>query len=165
MKKYTVILLVADRHGVLTRISGLFAKRAYNIDSLSVGRTHMNGVSRMTIVVECGDDLLEQIEEQLKKLVDVLYVEPVIDRPAVTRELMLVKVGHGGTYSDSARIIEVINVFRGKVVDMAPDSLIVEITGQEEKLNAFLQYTERFGILEVSRTGVTAMLRGGSRTN
>jgi acetolactate synthase-1/3 small subunit len=94
-------------------------------------------------------------------LVDVIEVEAVMEKPAVMRELMLVKVGHGGAgAADSAKIIEAINVFRGKVVDMTPESLIVEITGQEEKLNAFLQYMECFGVLEVSRTGVTAMLRG-----
>ncbi|MDR2091662.1 MAG: acetolactate synthase small subunit [Clostridiales bacterium] len=158
IKKYTIILLVADKYGVLTRISGLFAKRAYNIDNLSVGRTNTPGVSRMTVVVECGDDLVEQIREQLKKLVDVIDAEAVIEKPAVLRELMLVKIRHNG--GGSAHIIEAINVFRGKVVDMTPESMIVEITGEEDKLDAFLQYMQCFGVLEVSRTGTTAMLRG-----
>jgi acetolactate synthase-1/3 small subunit len=160
MKKFTIILLVADRYGVLTRISGLFAKRAYNIDNLSVGRTNEKGLSRMTVVVECADELFDQIKEQLRKLVDVVAVEAVMEKPAVMRELMLVKIKHKGAGADSAQIMEAINVFRGKVVDMTPESLIVEITGQEDKLNAFLQYMECFGISEVSRTGVTAMLRG-----
>ncbi|MDR1906471.1 MAG: acetolactate synthase small subunit [Clostridiales bacterium] len=160
IKKYTIILLVANKHGVLTRISGLFAKRAYNIDNLSVGKTNVEGTSRMTVIVECDDELIDQIREQLKKLVDIIEVETVMEKPAVMRELMLVKVKHNGDGADSAHVIEAINVFRGKVVDMAPESVIVEITGQEDKLNAFLQYMKGFGILEVSRTGVTAMLRG-----
>ncbi|MDR3262806.1 MAG: acetolactate synthase small subunit [Clostridiales bacterium] len=157
-KKFTVLLLVYNRHGVLSRIAGLFSKRAYNIDNLSVGKTNDGGVSRMTVVVECGEELVEQIVEQLRKLVDVIAVEAITDKPSVVRELMLVKVRHNA--AASAGLIEAIDVFRGKVIDMTPESVIIEITGQDDKLNAFLQYMDRFGIIEISRTGVTALTRG-----
>jgi acetolactate synthase-1/3 small subunit len=158
-KKYTLFLLVANKHGVLTRISGLFAKRAYNIDNLSVGKTHDAGVSRMTVVVECDEILIEQITQKLRKIVDVIAVETA-PSVSVMRELILVKIKYE---SEKSRMLtEAINVFRGRVVDITAQSVIVELTGQSEKLDAFIKYVEAFGIIELSRTGLTALERGAS---
>ncbi|MDR1939977.1 MAG: acetolactate synthase small subunit [Clostridiales bacterium] len=158
--RYTIFLLVANKHGVLTRISGLFAKRAYNIDNLSVGKTDNPEVSRMTIVVECDESLVEQIIQQLRKLVDVVAVETAQPATSVTRELVLVKIKHD--LRTSGQLMEVINVFRGRVVDMTIDSLIVEITGEGDKLDAFIKYVGTFGIIELARTGLTALDRGAA---
>lgn len=157
-KKFTIAMLVANKHGVLTRIAGLFAKRAYNIDNLSVGKTDDPTVSRMTIVTECDENLIEQIIKQLEKLIDVKYVQIMDNMTYVMRELMLIKIKIGNGMS--TEIMEAINVFRAKVIDMAPGSIIVEITGQTDKLNAFIQYMKRYGIMELSRTGLTALERG-----
>lgn len=157
-KKFTIALLVANKHGVLTRIAGLFAKRAYNIDNLSVGKTDDPTISRMTIVTECDENMKEQIVRQLEKLIDVKFVHILEPHTSVMRELMLLKVKlNGGTHAD---IMEAINVFRAKVLDLSPDSIIVEITGQTEKINAFLQYMKQYDIIEMSRTGLTALERG-----
>ena len=157
-KKFTIALLVANKHGVLTRIAGLFAKRAYNIDNLSVGKTEDPTISRMTIVTECDEGIKEQIVRQLEKLIDVKYVHILEPHTAVMRELMLVKIKlNGGT---SSNIMEAINVFRAKVLDLSPESIIVEITGQTDKLNAFLQYMKQYDTIELSRTGLTALERG-----
>ncbi|MDR3216236.1 MAG: acetolactate synthase small subunit [Clostridiaceae bacterium] len=158
-KKFTLIMLVENKHGVLNRISGLFAKRAYNIDNLSVGATHNPKVSRMTIVVECEEPLLEQIIEQLKKLVDVIAVEVTTSALAVMRELMLIKISHNdGNFTKLTGVIN--DIFRGRVVDITQDSVIAEITGPEDKLNAFIKFAEPMGIIELARTGVTALNRG-----
>ncbi|MDR3293104.1 MAG: acetolactate synthase small subunit [Clostridiales bacterium] len=156
--KHTIFLLVANKHGVLTRISGLFAKRAYNIDNLSVGRTDDPEISRMTVVVECGEALVEQIVQQLRKLVDVIAAEAADPQNTVERELLLVKIKNCA--DTGGQLTEAVNIFRGRVVDMTPDSLIVEITGEEDKLNAFINYVQKFGVVELSRTGVTALERG-----
>jgi acetolactate synthase-1/3 small subunit len=158
-KKFTIALLVANKHGVLTRIAGLFAKRAYNIDNLSVGKTDDPTISRMTIVTECDDNLKEQIVKQLEKLIDVMHVQIMDDTATVMRELMLIKIKMNGL---SSEVMQAINVFRAKVLDMSPDSIIVEITGQTEKLNAFISYMKKYGIMELSRTGLTALERGSA---
>lgn len=159
-KKFTIGLLVANKHGVLTRIAGLFAKRAYNIDNLSVGKTDEPTISRMTIVTECDDSMKIQIIKQLEKLIDVKSVQIMDNGTSVTRELMLVKISlDSGMNSE---IMEAINVFRAKVLDLSPNSIIAEITGQTDKLNAFIQYMNKYGILELSRTGLTALERGNT---
>ncbi|MDR2634960.1 MAG: acetolactate synthase small subunit [Clostridiales bacterium] len=157
--KFTIFMLVENKHGVLNRISGLFAKRAYNIDNLSVGATDNPEISRMTVVVECEEQLLEQIIEQLKKLVDVIAVENTAPSCAVMRELMLIKVRHNsGNFTQLTGVIH--DIFRGKIVDINADSVIAEITGPEEKLDAFIGFAKPFGIIELARTGVTALNRG-----
>jgi len=158
LKKFTISMLVANKHGVLTRIAGLFAKRAYNIDNLSVGKTDDPTISRMTIVTECDDNLKEQIVKQLEKLIDVMHVQIIESTSSVMRELMLIKIKmDNGMNSD---VMQAINVFRAKVLDMSNGSIIVEITGQTDKLNAFIQYMKKYGIMELSRTGLTALERG-----
>lgn len=159
-KKFTISLLVANKHGVLTRIAGLFAKRAYNIDNLSVGKTEDPTISRMTIVTECDENLKEQIVKQLEKLIDVKHVKIMEHSTSVMRELMLIKIKMDNGMN--TEVMEVINVFRAKVLDMSPESIIVEITGQTDKLNAFIQYMNKYQIMELSRTGLTALERGAS---
>lgn len=158
-KKFTIALLVSNKHGVLTRIAGLFAKRAYNIDNLSVGKTEDPTISRMTIVTECDNALKSQIVRQLDKLIDVKSVHIMENSSSVMRELMLIKIKMNGM---SSEIMEAINVFRAKVLDMSPNSIIAEITGQTDKLNAFIEYMQKYGIIELSRTGLTALERGSN---
>ncbi|MDR2267428.1 MAG: acetolactate synthase small subunit [Christensenellaceae bacterium] len=157
--KHAIFALVTNKHGVLMRISGLFSKRGYNIDNLSVGRTENPEISRMTIVVDCEIELLEQIVQQLKKLVDVVAVSVANSHKCVARELMLVKIHHD---TDDRALLEAINVFRGRVVDMATESVVIEITGEYDKLDAFINYVSKFGIIEMSRTGLTALDRGSA---
>lgn len=151
-------VLVANHSGVLSRVAGLFSRRGFNIDSLTVGETHNPDVSRMTIVVEADDLVLEQIKRQVNKLVDVLYVEELEEKSAVFREIALVKVS--GNQHNRASIIEVVDIFRGSIVDVSKDSLIVEITGAGDKVNAFLELISDYGILSMVRTGLTALERG-----
>ena len=162
MTKFTISLLVANKHGVLTRVSGLFAKKGYNIDNLSVGKTENPLYSRMTIVTECENELIEQIVNQLEKLVDVKAVMLFDGVKNVSRELMLVKVKSSG---QNDGVIQAVNVFRAKIIDLTPESLIIEITGETDKLDAFLEYLKTFEILEISRTGLTALQRGKAVIN
>ncbi|MDR0696222.1 MAG: acetolactate synthase small subunit [Christensenellaceae bacterium] len=157
-KKHPIFLLVHNHYGVLTRVAGLFANRGYNIENLSVGCTEKPSISRMTIVVDCSESLLDQLLQQLRKLIDVIAAERADPFNSVSRELMLVKITHSP--ESGGQLLEAINIFRGRVVDMAPESLIVEITGEEDKLNAFIRYVEKFGIIELSRTGLTILDRG-----
>ncbi|MGI6702326.1 MAG: acetolactate synthase small subunit [Christensenellales bacterium] len=159
-KKFIIAMLVNNKHGVLTRIAGLFAKRAYNIDNLSVGKTDDPTISRMTIVTECDESIKDQIIKQLDKLIDVNNVQIMEDSSTVSRELMLIKIRIEDGIQTS--VMEAINVFRAKVIDMSENSIIVEITGPTEKLNAFIQYMKKYGIMELSRTGLTAMERGSA---
>ena len=158
MKRYVISILVENHSGVLSRISGLFSRRGYNIDSLTVGVTKDPEFSRMTIVA-CGDEsILEQIKKQLAKLVEVVAIENCPPSETVVRELALIKVSAGE--SSRAGIIGVANIFRARIVDVAPDSLIIEATGSEEKIAGLIRLLEPFGIRELVRTGLTAMDRG-----
>ena len=160
-EKYLFSLLVRNESGVLTRISGLFARRGYNIDSLSVGVTEDAAVSRMTITATCDEYMKEQILKQLSKLHDVIIVEAMDLEATVMRELLLIKVNvaQGGR----SEILEAISIFRAKVVDLTPESLTVEITGERNKCDAFVEYLRPFGIAELCRTGITAIKRGAER--
>ena len=156
MQTYLLSALVNNHFGVLTRISGLFARRGYNIKSLTVGETENPDVSRMTIEFFGDEHTLGQIRKQLSKVVDVISVSVLTD--AVSRELYLVKVRAGD--SNREAIKGVAEIFKAKIVDVCPDSLIFEITGEEGKLNAFFDMMKTYGIIEVARTGVTALQRG-----
>lgn len=158
MKRHVISVLVENRSGVLSRVSGLFSRRGYNIDSLTVGVTSDPAFSRMTIVARCDGAVLAQIRKQLAKLVEVTAIEVCPPEETVTRELALIKVSAGGTAR--AGIIEVANIFRARIVDVAPSSLVIEATGSEEKIAGLLRLLEPFGILELVRTGLTAMRRG-----
>lgn len=158
MKKRVLSLLVDNTSGVLSRISGLFSRRGYNIDSLTVGETADPRYSRMTVVVKGDEQILDQITKQLAKLVDVADIKALEEGDCVERELVLVKVR-----ADAANrqdIIAIANIFRANIVDVAMDSLIIELTGNQSKLEAFLKMLEGNEILELARTGITGLSRG-----
>lgn len=156
--RHTISLLVENRFGVLARIAGLFSARGYNIDSLSVGTTDDPDVSRMTIVVKGDHRILEQVEKQLNKLVDVITVADYQETPHLERDLMLVKVS--ADKATRSELIQICDIFRAKIVDVGVDSIIIEMTGDEEKIEALLRMLRPFGIKETCRTGIVAMARG-----
>jgi acetolactate synthase-1/3 small subunit len=148
---------VEDLPGVLNRVTSLFRRRVYNIESLAVGCTEVPGVSRMTIVIEADDDAARRIEANLYKLVNVLRVEDTTWRPTVTRELALIKVRTDQT--TRAHILQLAEVFRARVIDVGPEALIFEITGTRDKIDSLADVLAPFGVLELVRTGAVAMLR------
>ncbi|SJZ34630.1 acetolactate synthase small subunit [Selenihalanaerobacter shriftii] len=156
--KHTVSVLVANKSGVLARIASLFSRRGFNIDSLSVGTTDDPTVSRITIVVAGTNQVLEQVTKQLNKLIDVYKVSDITKDPSIDRDLALIKVKAGS--NTRSEIMQVVDIFRGKIVDVASDSIVVEVTGNEEKVNAIEELLRPFGILELVRTGKIAMARG-----
>jgi acetolactate synthase-1/3 small subunit len=159
MSKHTLSVLVENKPGVLARIAGLFSRRGYNIDSLAVGPTELPEISRMTIVVNVEESPLEQVTKQLNKLVEVLKIVEMEPGAAVTRELLLVKVRADA--ETRGQVLETVQLFRAKAVDVAPDAVTIEITGNPEKLEAFLRVLEPFGVRELVQSGVVAMGRGG----
>jgi acetolactate synthase-1/3 small subunit len=158
MKRYVLSVLVENHTGVLSRVSGLFSRRGYNIDSLTVGETYNPQQSRMTIVVRGDDNILEQIEKQLSKLVEVISIEHCQTTSTVIREMALIKVAATGTNRQG--VIETANIFRAHIVDVATDSVIIEVTGSEDKIASLIRLLEPYGIKELVRTGLTAMERG-----
>ncbi len=160
--KHVISALVENRPGVLAHIAGLFASRGFNIDSLTVGETENVNLSRLTIALRGDEAILEQVRKQLSKIIDVLRVTDLSGQDYVERDLMLIKVSaQAGKRSE---IFEVVQVFRGKVVDIGTRHVIIEISGPEEKLQAFIDLMRPYGIHEVVRTGRVAMLRGSSKT-
>lgn len=158
--KHTLVALMEDKPGVLNRVSSLFRRRNYNIESLSVGHSETPGISRMTIVVNGDERIVEQVVKQLEKLVNVTKVLSVSNQPTVFRELALIKVEAApGTRSE---IMELANVFRARVVDVAAASLTVEITGPEDRVTSLIGLLQPYGIEELARTGRVAMVRGGN---
>lgn len=157
MKKHTIGVLVENHFGVLARVSALFSARGYNIDSLCVGETEDPSVSRMTVVVRGDDRVLDQIIKQLNKLVDTIEVINLTSADFVERELVMIKVAADGKHR--SEVIEIANVFRAKVVDVSNKSMIVEVTGSEGKVEAFIDMMRPFGIEEVVRTGEIAIGR------
>ena len=159
MTRHTLSVLVENKPGVLARISGLFSRRGFNIDSLAVGPTENPEVSRMTIVVSVDKLPLEQVTKQLNKLINVLKIVELDPDNSVQRELMLVKV-HVDNVKRSS-VLEIVTLFRAKVVDVAPDSVTIEATGSKDKLEALLRVLEPFGIKELVQSGLVAVGRGG----
>ena len=155
--KYTISVLVANKPGVLARVASLFRRRNFNIESLTVGTTDREDISRMTIVVNGDLRVVEQVMKQLNKLIDVIKVSDVTEK-SVERELVLIKVK--ATSETRGEIVELANIFRGRVVDVSKDSIIIEITGDEDKIAAFVNLMRQFGIRELARTGMVAMQRG-----
>lgn len=151
-------LLVDNTAGVLSRIAGLFSRRGYNIDSLTVGETADQRYSRMTVVVNGDDQILDQITKQLAKLVDVVDIKQLSEKESVSRELILVKVRADA--ENRQAIIAVADIFRAKIVDVGIDSLIIELTGNQSKLDAFIELLSGYEILELARTGITGLSRG-----
>lgn len=154
----TYVVQVADKPGVLNRVSSLVRRRGYNIESLTVGHTNTPGVSRMTVVVDADPSAAARIEANIYKLVHVLSVENVTSVPTVFRHLALVKVS--ASADTRTQIMQLVDVFRARVVDVAPDSLIIEVTGTDEKIEGLLEILRPFGLLEVAKTGRVAMSRG-----
>ena len=158
MNKKVLSVLVDNTSGVLDRVAGLFSRRGYNIDSLTVGETENPKYSRMTIVVTGDDDILEQIVKQITKLEDVRRVDVLEPSDSVTRELILVKIK--AEPAQRQQVISITEIFRANIVDVAKDSLMIEITGSQSKLKAFLSLVEDYEILELVRTGITGLARG-----
>lgn len=155
--RHTISVLVENKFGVLTRVTGLFSGRGYNIDTLNVGPTQDPNTSRMTIVTRGDDATLEQIVKQLNKLVDVLEVTDFRDYEYIDRELVLVKVSVDS--KSRPEVMQITDIFRAKIVDVQPESLTIEITGNESKVEKFLELMKSFGVLELSRTGQVALHR------
>ena len=158
MRQAVFSILVDNSAGVLSRVAGLFSRRGYNIDSLTVGETQDSRISRMTVAVTGDDDVLEQIQKQLNKLVDVIEIVELPADASVCRELILVKVE--ATVEQRQSVIAIADIFRAKIVDVAPDSLNIELTGNQTKLNAFIELLDGFKIAELARTGITGLTRG-----
>ncbi len=164
MTKHTLIALMEDKPGVLNRVASLFRRRNFNIESLTVGHSETPGISRMTIVVNADHAGIEQVEKQLYKLVNITKVSDVSHEPTVIRELALIKVH--ATAPTRAEIMQLVDIFRANVVDVAAESLTIEITGPEDKVDSLVQLLRPFGIKEMVRTGRVAMVRGSNgRTN
>lgn len=156
--KRTIVVYVEDKPGVLNRVASLFRRRAFNIDSLTVGHTEAPGISRMTIVVDTDELGARRVEANLYKLVNVLRVDDITETPSVVRDLALIKVAADA--DTRSHIMHLVNVFRARVVDVAPDSLIIEITGTEDKIDSLLEVLRPYGVIEMVRTGRVAMARG-----
>jgi acetolactate synthase-1/3 small subunit len=156
--KHTIAVIVENKSGVLTRIAGLFSRRSFNIDSLSVGGTDNPDYSRMTISVQGDRDVLEQVIKQLSKLINVIRVSELDPTESVERELALIKVS--ADKQSRSEIMQIVNIFRAKIIDVSHRSMIIEVTGDEEKIDAFTQMLRQFGIKEVVRTGKISMIRG-----
>jgi acetolactate synthase-1/3 small subunit len=158
--KHTIVTLVEDQPGVLSRVSSLFRRRAFNIESLTVGHTEQPGVSRMTIVVESTEVNVERLIQYLYKLVNVIQVDDLTNEATMMRNLAMIKVC--ATENRRMEIMQLVEIFRGRVVDVTNDSLIIEITGTDDKIDSFVNVLRPYGIIEMVRTGVIAMARGAS---
>jgi acetolactate synthase-1/3 small subunit len=158
MSKHTIAILVNDQPGVLQRVSGLFGRRGFNIESITVGSSEEEGLSRMVIVTSGDDHTLEQIQKQLYKLIDVIKVIDISRNPMVGRELGLIKIG--AEPSSRPEILGIVDTFRAAIVDIGPSTMIVQVVGDSEKIDAMIELLKPYGIRELSRTGVTAMNRG-----
>jgi len=158
--QHTLVALVQDRPGVLTRVASMFRRRGYNIASLAVGKSEQLGLSRMTVVVNGDDDTVAQVTKQLDKLIEVIHVSNISNEEIVVRELALIKVS--STTTNRGEIIQIVNLFRANIVDVGTQSMVIEITGEEDKIQALYNLLNPFGILEMLRTGRVAMVRGQS---
>ena len=158
MSKHTLSVLVENRPGVLTRVAGLFARRAFNIHSLAVGPTEHEGISRMTVVVDVDELPLEQVTKQLNKLINVIKIVELEPTASVQREMLLVKVR--ADVQTRTHVLETVELFRARVIDVAPDAVTVEATGSPEKLEALLKVLEPFGIRELAQSGLVGIGRG-----
>jgi acetolactate synthase-1/3 small subunit len=159
MSRHVLSLLVEDKPGLLTRVAGLFARRGFNIESLAVGHSEIEGLSRITVVVDVEELPLEQVTKQLNKLINVIKIVELDPEASVQREHLLIKVKvENGTRS---QILEAVTLFRARVVDVAPDALVVEVTGDSGKVQALLRMLEPYGIKEIAQSGLLAIGRGG----
>lgn len=159
-QNHVIACLVENKPGVLYEVANMFRRRNFNIDSISVGVVEQEDLARMTIAVKGDDWTVEQVVKQLRKLIDVIKVSSLDPQDSVIREMALVKV-HTVDANARTEVIQYTNIFRGQIIDVAPDSLIVEITGDADKIDAFIELTRHFGLKELARTGITALARGG----
>jgi acetolactate synthase-1/3 small subunit len=160
LQTHIIATLVENEPGVLYEVANMFRRRGFNIDSISVGLVETEGLARMTIVVKGDDRTVEQVVKQLNKLVSVIKVSTLSPDNVVTRELALIKIHIADTKARSD-VIQYVNIFRGHIIDVASESLIVEITGDSEKIDAFVDLARPFGVKELARTGMAALTRGG----
>ncbi|HST80926.1 MAG TPA: acetolactate synthase small subunit [Kineosporiaceae bacterium] len=158
MSKHTLSVLVENRPGVLTRVAALFARRAFNIHSLAVGPTEHEGISRMTVVVDVDELPLEQVTKQLNKLINVIKIVELEPTASVQREMLLVKVR--ADLQTRTHVLETVELFRARVIDVAPDAVTIEATGSPDKLEALLKVLEPFGIRELAQSGLVGIGRG-----
>ena len=158
--RHTLGALVENHFGVLARVAGLFGRRGFNIESLAVGPTEDASISRMTILIDGDARVRDQLVHQMNKLIDVISVEALEPKDTVSRELALIKVRAG--HDNRSQIMQIVDVFRGQVVDVGKDSLMVELTGDEAKVGALLEVLADYGLLEVARTGAVALARGAA---
>ena len=158
MQKKVFQLLVDNTSGVLSRIAGLFSRRGYNIDSITAGGTADERFTRITIVTSGDDEILDQIEKQVAKLIDVRDIKELKPNESVYRELVMIKVKT--TAADRQGVIAIADIFRAKVIDVSPESMIIELTGTQDKVGAFIDLLESYEILELARTGITGLGRG-----
>ena len=159
MSTHVLSLLVEDKPGLLTRVAGLFARRGFNIESLAVGHSEIEGLSRITVVVDVDELPLEQVTKQLNKLINVIKIVELDPAQSVHREHLLIKVRVDN--STRSQVLEAVNLFRARVVDVATDALVIEVTGDSGKTTAFLRVLEPFGIKEIAQSGLLAIGRGG----
>jgi len=158
--KHTLVALVEDKPGVLNRMASLFRRRGFNIESIAVGHSEIPHLSRMTIVVDGTTTMLEQVRKQLDKVIDVVRVSDISGDNTISRELALIKVK--ASSATRSEIMQIVDIFRANIVDVAADSVTIEVTGDEEKVNSLYNLLRGFGIKELTRTGRIAMTRGGS---
>jgi acetolactate synthase-1/3 small subunit len=163
MTKHTLVALVEDKPGVLNRVASLIRRRNFNIDSIAVGHSEIAGLSRMTIVVDGATTAVEQVRKQLDKLIEVVKVTDITESHIVARELALIKVY--ATSATRSEIIQIVDIYRAKIVDVATNSLTIEATGDEEKIDSLYSLLRKFGIKELSRTGRIALTRGEGTVN
>ncbi len=156
---HIISALVLHKPGVLQRVAGLFTRRGFNIESITVGTSEQEGIARMTIMAKGDGKVLEQITKQLNKLIEVIKVRDLEPENTVKRELCLIKV-YSPTEKIRSEVIQYVNIFRGRVIDVSPETLTVEITGESDKIEALIDLVKGFGIKEIARTGPTAMSRG-----
>lgn len=160
MEKHILSVLVENHAGVLSKVAGLFSRRGFNIDSLAVGITHDPTISRITIEVTGDENTVEQISKQLNKLIDVIKIKTLKSHDAVKRELVLVKIRTSS--KNRSEVVQIMDIFRANIVDLSQTTVTAQITGDDSKINAFLEMLEPFGIEEMSRTGMIALERGTS---
>jgi len=158
--KHTLIAWMRDKPGVLNRVAGLLRRRNFNIDSLQVGHSEMPGISRMTFVVNGDEHMTDQVIKQLRKVVDVTHVDDVTERPTIVREMALIRVHT--TSENRAEIIQIVDICKGEVVDVSLESMVVQIVGSEQRVDALIELLENFEIQEMVRTGPVAMARGSA---
>lgn len=158
--QHTLVALVEDKPGVLNRVASLFRRRAFNIESLTVGHTDQPGISRMTIVVDSDDTRVERLTAYLYKLVNVIQVHDLTTVPTVSRDLAMIKINAAA--ENRTHIMQTVDVFRARIVDVTNNSFIIEVTGDEEKINGFVEVLRPLGIIEMVRTGIVTMARGST---